>query len=109
MYHIIKQTRLYSGHPYCGYSSNNMPMAFSSLEEARRAVRHLQDVNPVGWNIFEAETEKLIDGHDYFKDSDDTLRLSNKELEDFAKKNPIPQSFWDETDNPFKDPEETHD
>lgn len=101
MYHIFKQTRVYNGEPYSGPSSNNMPMAFFSLESARKAASHLRDVNPVGWNIFESETGRLIDGHDYFKDPDDTLRLSNAQLVEFAKHHPAPQAWWDETDDPF--------
>lgn len=73
MYHIFKQTRVYEGEPYCGYTSFNHEsgkkekLEFADLEEAKRFIQeYLNIVNPVGWNIWDAETGKLVEGNDFF-------------------------------------------
>lgn len=67
MFHLCKQTRIYTGEPYCGYSSKNIPQEFISLYEAKEAQKELQKINPVGWNIYNAETGELVEGIDFFE------------------------------------------
>lgn len=67
MYHVFKQTRLYCGYPYEGYSWMG-PATFQTLEEAKTCVKTLNEVNPVGWNIWDGESQKLIEGFDFFSD-----------------------------------------
>lgn len=68
MFHLCKQTRIYQGRPYCGYTSNNVPAEFKSLEVARKMQAMFNARNPVGWNIWDAETGKLVDGFDHFEE-----------------------------------------
>jgi|ADurb_Gel_02_Slu_FD_contig_31_1267005_length_292_multi_2_in_0_out_0_1 hypothetical protein len=68
MYHIEKDTRIYCGVPYCGYSSGGEMMQFDTLEEAREAKERLEIANSgVGWNIWNAETKEIVDGVDQFE------------------------------------------
>lgn len=67
MYHIVKQTRVYDGDPYCGYSSDNIPMEFNTIEEAVIKAKELQLLNPVGWNVFDSSTRRCVYGKDMFK------------------------------------------
>lgn len=67
-YHLFKQSRVYQGQPYCGPTSNNIPAKFETIEQAEQAQELFTKSNPVGWNIFEAETGKLINGHDFFEE-----------------------------------------
>lgn len=62
-YHLCKQTRVYDGEPYRGPSSNYIPMSFDLFSEALDARDKLQNRNPVGWNIFNADTGELVNGH----------------------------------------------
>lgn len=59
-YHVIKKSRLYEGRGYCGASSRNIPMEFIELFMAEMAVEKLTERNPVGWDIYNANTGKLI-------------------------------------------------
>ncbi len=68
MYHLCKQSRLYGGQPYCGPTTENMPMAFKHLVVAQEAARLMQERNPVGWNIFDSETQELVQGLDFHKE-----------------------------------------
>jgi hypothetical protein len=64
-FHLCKQTRLYDGEPYCGPTSDHKPMEFNTLQEARIAVIVLNNLNPTGWNIWDSETHKLVEGFDF--------------------------------------------
>ena len=65
-YHLCKSTRIYRGEPYCGYSSGDAPCESNSLDEALALQTDLQKTNPVGWNIWDSETQTLVVGVDYF-------------------------------------------
>ena len=67
MFHVFKQTRLYSGAPYQGPTSNGFPAEYKTLKEAKIAAENFQQRNPVGWNIFDSETGNLIDGVNMFE------------------------------------------
>jgi hypothetical protein len=70
MFHIQKDTRIYCGNPYCGFSSGGEMMQFETLEEARRAKAKLEIANSgVGWNIWNAETGKIVEGVDQFEEA----------------------------------------
>ena len=62
MYHLCKQSGPYSGHPYCGPTSDGFKAEFKKLSEARTAQRMFTERNPVGWNIYDGETGELVDG-----------------------------------------------
>lgn len=64
MYHLYKQTRIYAGHPYWGPTSNGIPAQYETLEEAKQAQAEFNERNPVGWNIYDEETGRLVDGVD---------------------------------------------
>ena len=66
MYHLCKQSRVYDGDPYRGPTSNGMLAEYETLEEAKVAQRDFTESNPVGWNIYNAETKVLVDGYDFF-------------------------------------------
>ena len=63
----MKQTRLYAGFPYCGYSSNGIRAEADTLAAAQSLRDELQEFNPVGWNIWDSSTGKLVEGMDHFK------------------------------------------
>lgn len=61
-YHLEKQTRLYTGKPYCGPTSRGIPAEFNTLEEAVEEADLYQVENPVGWNVWDSETDKCVHG-----------------------------------------------
>jgi hypothetical protein len=65
MYHLCKQSRAYEGKPYCGPSSDGIPQEYSLLSIALKAKELLTKRNPVGWNIYDSETGKLVDGQEF--------------------------------------------
>ncbi len=65
MFHLFKQTRVYDGYAYCGVTSYGKPAEYATLEKAQQAVKEFTERNPVGWNIYDADTGKLIEGFDY--------------------------------------------
>lgn len=71
-YHIEKQTRLYSGEGYSGYTSSSLgipgPLEFDTIEECLELLPKLQDTNPVGWNVFDSITGECVIGQNLFKD-----------------------------------------
>jgi len=67
MYHICKQTRIYCGQPYCGSTSNGMPAQYKTLEVAKMAQAEFTERNPVGWNIYDKKTGKLVDGIEIYE------------------------------------------
>ena len=75
MYHLCKQTRLYDGEPYSGPSSFNADSGVKeiceapTMLEAKSLQEKLQSINPVGWNIWDSTTGKLMDGCDMFSDN----------------------------------------
>ncbi len=64
-YHVCKQTRLYQGFPYAGYSSNDEPCDSDDLDEALALAADLQKRNPIGWNVYDSQTGKLVYGHNF--------------------------------------------
>ena len=76
MYHLCKQTRIYDGHPYCGPTSNGMPAQYDTLEEAKKAQAEFNERNPVGWNIYDEDTGKLIDGVDVHGEMSSNVEFS---------------------------------
>ena len=60
-YHIIKESRVYNGKCYCGASSNNTPLEFETLIDAKQTIINLLKINPVGWVIYNSTTLKLIE------------------------------------------------
>lgn len=66
MFHLFKQTRAYNGEPYCGPTSDYTPASYKTIEAAKIAKLLFQERNPVGWNIFNAETGEIVSGYDYF-------------------------------------------
>jgi|688.fasta_scaffold1033207_2 hypothetical protein len=68
-YHLCKQSRMYRGEGYDGPTrKSEEPIDIASLEEAKRLQLLYQKRNPVGWNIYDADTEKLVDGLDFFEE-----------------------------------------
>lgn len=65
MYHLFKQSREYTGIPYSGPNSRDQPAQYKTLKEAKKAQEHFNNINPVGWNIYNSETFELVDGVDY--------------------------------------------
>ena len=69
-YHVEKQTRLYDGRGYDGFSCSLIDhlgcLETNDLAEAKSWVQQLQSVNPVGWNIWDSETGDLVDGFNHF-------------------------------------------
>lgn len=59
-YHLFKQSRIYEGRPYCGPTSNNVPASFATFDGAFSAKRIFTEKNPVGWDIYDADTQKLV-------------------------------------------------
>lgn len=80
-FHLEKQTRLYVGEPYSGPSceviahlSEFAGAAESvSIEGAIEMKKLLSKHNPVGWNIWDSETQKLVAGINFFEDVSDTI------------------------------------
>ncbi len=60
MFHIFKCSRHYQGRPYAGPSSNNIPLEFDTLEEAKKNRDVVAARNPVGWDIFNSETGEKV-------------------------------------------------
>jgi len=60
MYHLFKQSRMYTGRPYCGPTSNREPAEYSTLKQARAAKKEFTRWNPVGWDIYDSETGKKV-------------------------------------------------
>lgn len=60
-YHIIKSSRIYGGKGYCGTSSNNLPLEFETLYEAKQATIELLKINSVGWLIYDSTTFELVE------------------------------------------------
>ena len=54
-YHLFKASRVYYGRPYCGPSSDGRPAIAFSEEEAFKLYQYMMQ-NPVGWNIYNADT-----------------------------------------------------
>lgn len=62
-YHLFKQTRLYSGEPYQGPTSNYQPAEYDTKEDAIAAAAEFNERNPVGWNVWDTETDTLVYGY----------------------------------------------
>lgn len=60
-YHLCKMSRMYDGHPYSGPANDDKPAEYNTLEEAIAAKKRLTDRNPVGFDIYDAETREWID------------------------------------------------
>lgn len=60
MFHLFKQSRVYNGRPYCGPTSRGKPAEYATLDEAKKAKKEFTIRNPVGWDIFDAESGELI-------------------------------------------------
>lgn len=65
MYHLFKQSRTYTGRPYKGPTSDNVEASYNTFEEALLAAQEFTERNPVGWNIFEAESGEIMDIVEY--------------------------------------------
>jgi hypothetical protein len=50
-WHVIKSTRLYYGHGYCGPASGFKPAEFRTKKEAEKAVKKFTKLNIVGWQV----------------------------------------------------------
>ena len=59
-YHLFKKSRVYSGRPYCGPTSDNEPAEADTLEEAITLQQEMKYRNPVGWDIFDSETQEKV-------------------------------------------------
>lgn len=68
-FHLCKQTRQYHGYPYQGPTSDGAPAVYETVEGAIAAVELFQTKNPVGWNVFNADTKKLVAGVDMFAEA----------------------------------------
>lgn len=68
MFHLYKASRVYSGRPYCGPTSDNKPAEYDTFEEAQVAAATFQEYNPVGWNIFDGDSGELLSGYDFFSE-----------------------------------------
>lgn len=58
IYHLQKSSRLYTGRPYCGSSSDNIPAIAYTLEEAIALKAALDQRNMVGFTIYEVRTHE---------------------------------------------------
>ena len=59
-YHLVKKSRTYNGVPYKGPTSNNEPAEADTLEEAIALQQEMKYRNPVGWDIFDSETQEKV-------------------------------------------------
>lgn len=64
MFHVVKQSRMYDGKPYCGNTSDSIPASYEKLSDAEAAVKKFTMKNPVGWNVYDADTKQLVLGID---------------------------------------------
>ena len=55
-YHVIKRSRKYSGKPYCGATSDNHPAEADIMADAFTMALHLNEKNPIGWDVYDSET-----------------------------------------------------
>jgi hypothetical protein len=60
MYHLVKMSRMYSGFPYCGPTSDYKPAQYETLEEALAAKKAFTEINPVGWDIYDTVTGREV-------------------------------------------------
>jgi len=60
MYHLCKGSRVYTGIPYCGPASHNVPAEVATVFQAQAMQEIMTERNPVGWRIYNAETKELI-------------------------------------------------
>jgi len=61
MYHLCKKSRVYNGVPYNGPTSNYKDASTPSLKEARIMARRFTVLNPVGWDIYDSKTNKIVE------------------------------------------------
>ena len=59
-YHLFKKSRVYTGRPYCGPTSNGKPAETDSLGEAIVMQAKMTRDNPVGWDVFVSKTKEKI-------------------------------------------------
>ena len=59
-FHLFKQSRVYSGRPYCGPTSGGFPAESDSLIKAINLAKYFNTFNPVGWDVFDSETGNLV-------------------------------------------------
>lgn len=66
MYHIAKSVRYYNGHPYFGASCEKAGVpsgkTYTNILEAMDDADKLSLVNPVGFFVYDVETQKLVYG-----------------------------------------------
>lgn len=61
-FHLCKQSRMYSGFPYSGYTSEGMVGEAETLEEAIELARKFTEINPVGWDVYDSTTGQQVYG-----------------------------------------------
>ena len=63
MFHLCKKSRKYQRQPYAGPTAVAalLPNVFETLEQARDAQALFTKLNPVGWDIYDAETGKKVE------------------------------------------------
>lgn len=59
-YHVIKSSRTYTGEPYKGPSSDESPAEAGSMHEAIDLAIKMYIKNPVGWDVYDSESEERI-------------------------------------------------
>ena len=62
MFHLCKHSRLYTNDPYMGPSSDYKRAECETLDQAIEMQKVLTRRNPVGWEIYDSTTGKLIKG-----------------------------------------------
>ena len=67
MFHVFKESDVYDGHPYNGYTSEYKDAEYPTLEEAINTLKKFQEINSgVGWCIFDSDTKQLVYGYNLF-------------------------------------------
>jgi hypothetical protein len=61
VYHLCKTSRLYIGNPYYGLSSNGQAAQSRTLEGARFLKEIIDGRNPVGFDIYDAESHAKVE------------------------------------------------
>jgi hypothetical protein len=60
MFHLFKQSRVYTGQCYCGPTNGFRRAEYKTLKLAKEQRDAFQQRNPVGWDIYDAKTKKLV-------------------------------------------------
>ena len=64
-YHIVKQSRAWSGRGYKGPSSNYETQEYNDVDTARGVIKYILSIqNPVGWDIIDSTTGEIVPSYE---------------------------------------------